>query len=123
MLQNCNNLNVGDDIKDRLLKAAEQGTLVIINRNKVEQMLATIGIQPSELSCIVDLAKNIVTYSNSKVNACDKNSQNKFSTVDDSSGEITDVGEKEVRTKKSRQHHGCGKSTSIYTRKGKFAAH
>ncbi|MBE6693382.1 MAG: hypothetical protein E7589_01270 [Ruminococcaceae bacterium] len=71
-----------DDFADRLVKAAEQGMLVIINKNKAEQMLATIGIQPSEVSRIVDLAKDIVTYSDSKVNTPSK----KFSVDDANTG-------------------------------------
>ena len=45
-----------DDFAMRVKKAVEAGTLVVINENKAKQMLATIGVQPSELSNIVDLA-------------------------------------------------------------------
>ena len=45
------------DIVTQITRAAETGRLVITNKNKAEQMLATIGIQPAEVSRILNLAK------------------------------------------------------------------
>ena len=47
-----------DNFYDRMKAAAEAGKLVVTNRNKAEQMLATIGIQTSEVSRILNLAKS-----------------------------------------------------------------
>ncbi len=47
-----------DDIGSRLSKAAQEGKLVVTNKNKAEQMLTTIGVQPAEVSNIISLAKN-----------------------------------------------------------------
>ena len=41
--------------------AAEEGKLVVINENKAAEMLVTIGVQPSEVSCILDLAKDTLS--------------------------------------------------------------
>ena len=38
-------------------QSMQDGREVIINKNKAKQMLGTIGVQPSELTSIVDLAK------------------------------------------------------------------
>ncbi len=46
-----------DDFVERISKYANEGKLIVINKNKVEQMLATIGIQSSEVSRMVNLAQ------------------------------------------------------------------
>lgn len=46
-----------DDFKNKIIKAAESGRLVILNKNKAEQMLDDIGIESSEASRIISLAK------------------------------------------------------------------
>ena len=50
-----------DDFAERITKAAESKNLVVTNKNKAEQMLVTIGIQPSEVSHIISLAKSTIT--------------------------------------------------------------
>ena len=45
------------------------GRLVIINKNKAKRMLGTIGVQPSELTSIVDLAKTSLSQLPQNVNA------------------------------------------------------
>ena len=57
-----------DDFIERITTAAEEGRFVVINKNKAEQMLATIGIQPSEVSRIIDLAKGTLSQYQSDVN-------------------------------------------------------
>jgi len=42
---------------------------VIINKNKAKQMLGTIGVQPSEVTSIVDLAKTSLSQLPQNVNA------------------------------------------------------
>ena len=49
-----------DDFAKRIKGAAEEGKLVVINKNKAEQMLATIGIQPAEVSRLLNLAKDSI---------------------------------------------------------------
>ena len=46
--------------KEMIIKAANDGKLVVLNEKKAEQMLGAIGIQPSEASNILDLAKTII---------------------------------------------------------------
>ncbi len=57
-----------DDFVSQIAKAAETGSLVIINKNKAEQMLATIGIQPSKVSHIVSLSKHTISQKAQSVN-------------------------------------------------------
>ncbi len=57
-----------DDFIVRIVTSAEKGNLVIINKNKAEQILATIGVQPSEVSRIVSLAKSSLSQPQAFVN-------------------------------------------------------
>ncbi len=63
-----------DDFYNRTKKAAEEGRLVVINKSKAEQALATIGIQPSEVSYVVGLAKNSLSQTEPVVNSKEQNS-------------------------------------------------
>ena len=56
-----------DDFASQITRAAESGKLVVINKNKAEQMLATIGVQPSELSRILNLAKGSLSQQTDSV--------------------------------------------------------
>ncbi len=56
-----------DDFTDRLRNAASAGKVIITNKNKAEQMLASIGVQPSELSSIIDLARNSLSQDTANV--------------------------------------------------------
>ena len=47
-----------DDTVLRIKDAAEKGKLVVIDKKKAENMLATIGVQPSEVSRILNLAQD-----------------------------------------------------------------
>lgn len=49
-----------DDFVGQITRSAEEGKLVAANKNKAEQMLTTIGIQPSEVSCIISLTNTII---------------------------------------------------------------
>ncbi len=64
-----------DDFANRITKAAENGSLVIVNKNKVEQMFATIGVQPSEVSRIIDLARDSISQTAQDVNTNSENSR------------------------------------------------
>ena len=66
-----------DDIASRIQRAAEEGKLVVENKNKAAEMLATIGIQPAEVSRILSLAKDTLTQKGENVN---------YSLSDDSEG-------------------------------------
>ena len=57
-----------DDFASQINRAADSGKLVVINKNKAEQMLATIGIQPAEVSRILNLAKDILSQDVDSVN-------------------------------------------------------
>ena len=57
-----------DDFVKRITQAAESGKLVLINKKKAEQMLATIGVQPSEVSRIISLARDIIPQPTASVN-------------------------------------------------------
>ena len=65
--------------KESLAGFAESGKLVVTNKRKAEQMLATIGIQPSEVSRIINLSKEIVTQSEEDVKGIIKYSLSKDS--------------------------------------------
>ena len=68
-----------DDFSDRIKRNAEAGNLVVINKNKAEQMLTTIGIQPAEVSRLLNLAKDSISQKEENVNT-------KFSLSDSSVG-------------------------------------
>ena len=57
-----------DDFATQITRAAESGKLVVTNKNKAEQMLATIGIQPAEVSRILNLAKDSLAQKGEIVN-------------------------------------------------------
>jgi hypothetical protein len=57
-----------DDIKNILLKAANNENLIIVNKEKANNLLAPIGLQPSERSRVISLAKNTVSQPSSKSN-------------------------------------------------------
>ena len=48
--------------------SAEQNKLIVINKNKAKNMLTTIGIQPSEVSRILNLSNNSLSQGNEDVN-------------------------------------------------------
>ena len=50
-----------DDIADRIISNSNAGKIVILNKNKAEKLLTTIGIQPSEVSSILDSAKDSIS--------------------------------------------------------------
>lgn len=56
-----------DDISQRIINNAEQNKLIVINKNKAKNILATIGIQPSEVSRILNLSNNSLSQGNEDV--------------------------------------------------------
>lgn len=56
-----------DDILQRILNNAEKNKLIVINKNKAKNMLTTIGIQPSEVSRILNLSNNSLSQWNEDV--------------------------------------------------------
>lgn len=56
-----------DDIAQRIINNAEQNKLIVINKNKAKNMLTTIGIQPSEVSRILNLSNNSLSQENKDV--------------------------------------------------------
>lgn len=56
-----------DDISQRIINNAEENKLIVINKNKAKNMLATIGIQPSEVSRILNLSNNSLSQGNEDV--------------------------------------------------------
>ncbi len=73
-----------DDFYNRITNASKNGSLVIINKSKAEQILHTIGIQPSEVSNIISLARNSISQTNSNVNR--NSGKNSKETIDKSNG-------------------------------------
>lgn len=47
-----------DDFQARIKQAADEGRLIVINKNKAENMLNGIGVQPSEALNILNLTNN-----------------------------------------------------------------
>ena len=66
-----------DDFASRITAAARDGKLVITNKNKAEQMLTTIGVQPAEVSNIINLASDSLSQANQNVK--DKSYRQPFS--------------------------------------------
>ena len=56
-----------DGFAARIQEAADGGKLVVTNKNKAEQMLAAIGIQSSEASSVLDLAKDSLSQNSDAV--------------------------------------------------------
>ena len=61
-----------DDMVGIIKTAAESGSLVVVNENKAKDMLATIGVQPSEVSNILSLAKSSLSQSPDHVKRSDR---------------------------------------------------
>lgn len=57
-----------DDIVNKITMSAEKGKLIISNKNKAKNMFATIGIQTSKVSNILNLAKTSLSQKNTSVN-------------------------------------------------------
>ncbi len=57
-----------DDFAQRIRRVAESGSLVVTNKNKAEQILRTIGIQPAEVSRMLNLAKTTISQPGPAVN-------------------------------------------------------
>ena len=72
----------GVDFVAQIRKAAEGGKLVVVNESKAKDMLATIGVQPSEVSNILNLAKNSLSQSDLKSNPSDKKTMNQSCDAD-----------------------------------------
>ncbi len=105
-----------DDFCERLKRTAENGNLVIINESKAKQMLATIGVQPSEVSHIVSLAKRKLSQNAPIVNA-------QFSLHSDSDGKQLSKGQQEY-FKDSKVRDDQGRLLKMYhgTSSGGFTA-
>lgn len=72
-----------DDFTKRMKKAAENGNLVVTNKNKAINMLATIGIQTSEVSRIFDLVKNSIAQVYEESQGVSENSSKKRGAISD----------------------------------------
>ena len=55
------------DFINQIVRAAESGKLIVTNKNKAAEMLTTIGIQPAEVSNILNLAKDSISQSDDSV--------------------------------------------------------
>ena len=64
-----------DDFTAQLIKAGENGNLIIIDKNKVNEQLARIGIQPSERDKIINLASDSVPQNSGGVNNKSSNTE------------------------------------------------
>lgn len=107
-----------DDFAERIKNAAESGKLVVTNKNKAEQMLATIGIQPSEVSRLINLAKGTISQTEADV-------KTKFS-LSDSDGKELSKGQREyfkdskVRDENGNlkvMYHGTNESFTVFDKK------
>lgn len=85
-----------DEIANKIQTAADEGRLVITNKSKAEEMLASIGIQTSKQSNILSLARDSITQTSPVVNTEDKKSL-KFSLG--SNGEQSEAGQKAKKDK------------------------
>ena len=85
-----------DDFIEQITKSADNGTLVITNKNKANDLLAPIGIQPSQRSKIISLAKDSISqYS-------EKSSENKrfsLSVADNQYMDAVNRGDNETAQK------------------------
>lgn len=68
-----------DDFTERLLKASEEGKLIITPKNKAQEIFASIGVQPSELSKILELSNNSLSENNDSVNNNSTQTDKKYS--------------------------------------------
>ena len=63
-----------DDFASRITEAAESGRLVITDKQKAREMLATIGVQPSEPSNLLELSKDSISQNSEKSSENEKHS-------------------------------------------------
>ena len=105
-----------DDIAGRIQRAAEEGKLVIANKNKAEEMLATIGIQPAEVSHILSLAKETLSQQQENV---------KYSLSDSDGKQLTKEQQDYFKDSKVRDengslkvmYHGSPESFTVFDKK------
>lgn len=71
-----------DDTVLRIKDAAEKGILVVIDEKKAENMFATIGVQPSEVSRILNLAQDSLSQSADKVKRQSRSDADYLSAVE-----------------------------------------
>lgn len=71
-----------DDFINRITESAESGNLVILNKNKANDLLAPIGIQPSQRSRIIDLAKDSISQYSEKSSGSDTQNRKSYKITD-----------------------------------------
>ena len=64
-----------DDIGKRIIDAAENGHLIITDKEKANNLLSPIGLQPSERSRVISLAKGTISQNAEKSNTQNENSK------------------------------------------------
>ena len=60
-----------DDFIQIITKAAESGKLVIVDKQKTQTMLATVGVQPSEVSRLLELSRSSISQNGRNVKSSD----------------------------------------------------
>lgn len=66
-----------EDFKSQILRSAKNGMLVITDKKKAQAMLATVGVQPSEVSRLLELSEGSIAQA-----AADVNTKNSIKLTD-----------------------------------------
>ena len=90
-----------EDFKSQILSAAKNGMLVITDKKKAQAMLATIGVQPSEVSRILELSKSSIAQA-----ADDVNTKNSLKLTDSEGNELSAEQQEFFKNSKVRDEDG-----------------
>lgn len=75
-----------DDFKTRIMRIAENGKLIITDKEKAQTILATVGVQPSEVSRLFELSRDSLSQKgiNVKKNSIETDSKGRKLTREQS---------------------------------------
>lgn len=91
-----------DDIADKIKEYADSGKIVIINKNRAEKLLTTVGLQLSEVSSILDSAKSIISQNSDLSRGKIKNSLK----TTDAEKRVAELAEELERMRQSWSENG-----------------
>ena len=73
-----------DDFTNRILQAGKDGKLIVTDKSKAEELLASIGVQPAEQSSILGLAKSSIAQEDTKSQEGNSGTRNSYKIANDS---------------------------------------
>lgn len=100
-----------DDFIPRMVTAAENSKLVVIDKQKAQTMFATVGVQPSEVSKLLELSKNIISQNT------EKSSENHYSLSAEQESYFKDSKVRDENGNLKVMYHGSHESFTVFDKK------